>query len=75
MARRAIGFHIKSGSLVLILVPIGEGVDQLTCKFCVPFCSHLGLTGISLVPIGRCQRSRRNDNRHLLGTVGISEVG
>ena len=76
MARRAIGFYFESGSLVLILVPTGEGVDQLTCKnFFVPSSSRLGLTGISLVPIGRCQRSRLNDNRHLLGTAGISEVG
>ena len=74
MARRAIGFHFKSGSLVLILVPTGERVDQMTCKFCVPFGSRLGLTGISLVPIGRCQRSRRNDNRHLLGTAEISDL-
>ena len=43
-------------------------------NFCVPFGSLSGLTGISLIPISRCQRSRRNDNRHLLGTAEISDL-
>ena len=56
------------------LLGIGRILIRLV-NFCVPFGSRLGLTRISLVPIGRCQRSRRNDNRHLLGTAGISELG
>ena len=56
-----------------VLWDIGWFLIRLV-NFCVPFGSRLGLTGISLIPIGRCQRSRHNDNRHLLGIAEISDL-
>ena len=56
-----------------VLWDIGRILIRLV-NFCVPFGSLSGLTGISLIPISRSQRSRRNDNRHLLGTAEISDL-